>query len=242
MQCVQPSLGPRGAVNFRRTSHHTIVIRSLRHLCAVAILLAACHRSKAPDDASPVEQPVRPLAQLASQRVIVTPTYFLVAGDPLGWAAQFPKGREYLRTVDDELATVLAERGLKSQWLYPADLVRATRANPTYAVDPYTLGANILRGPDVVSGTRLADPLATQIRTMIALQEGARAILVPVEVHFERAGTTGQGVAVLKVALLDGRLGDVRWIGTVRSDPAPAYSRAVLTSLAAHFADLFTAP
>jgi hypothetical protein len=206
-------------------------------------LLTACHHGPTSEEASgPIEQQVRPLAQLASQRVIVTPTYYLVAGDPLGWAAQITKGREYLRTFDEEIATVLAERGLKSQWISPADLVRATRANPTYSVDPYTIGANILRGSDVVSGTRLADPLATQVRTMIALQEGARAILVPVEIHFESVGTAGKGIAVLKVALLDGRLGDVRWIGTVRSDPAPAPSRAVLTSLAAHFADLFTAP
>lgn len=239
---MQPSLGPRSTVNFRRTSHHTIVTRSLRQLCVFAILLAACHGSTPVEEASPVEQPVRPLAQLASQRVIVTPTYYLVGGDALGWAAQLPKGREYLRSVDDEIAAVLAERGLKSQWLYTADLMRATRANPTYAIDPYTLGANILRGKDVVSGTRLADPLATQLRTMIALQEGARAVLVPVEVRFEKAAVAGQGVVALRVALLDGRLGDVRWIGTVRSDPAPTYSRAVLTSLAAHFADLFTAP
>jgi len=218
------------------------VNRSIRQLCVFAILLAACHGSKPEEEATPVVEPVRPLAALASQRVIVTPTYYLVANDPLGWAAQLPKGREYLRTVDDEIATVLGERGLKSQWLYPADLMRAMRANPTYAVDPYTMGANILRSPNVVSGMRLSDPLATQVRTMIALQEGARAVLVPVEVRFEKAGTTGQGVAVLKVALLDGRLSDVRWIGTVKSDPAPAYSKAVLTSLATHFADLFTAP
>jgi hypothetical protein len=219
------------------------VHRSLRLLCCSAILLTACQHGQKPEEASaPVEQPLRPLAQLASQRVIVTPTYYLSTGDQLGWAAQIAKGRDYLRTFDDEIATVLAERGLKSQWISPADLVRATRANPTYAVDPYSLGANILRGSDVVSGTRLADPLATQVRTMIALQEGARAILVPVEIHFEKSGTAGQGIAVLKVALLDGRLGDVRWIGTVRSDPAPALSRAVLTNLAAHFADLFTAP
>ncbi|MEP6730788.1 MAG: hypothetical protein ABJE10_09125 [bacterium] len=218
--------------------------RTLRPLWIFAILLAACHHAPSSEEASsaPVEQPVRPLAQLASQRVIVTPTYYLVTGDPLGWAAQVPKGREYLRTFDDEVTTVLADRGLKSQWIYPADLVRATKANPTYGVDPYSLGANILRGSDVVSGTRLADPLATQLRTMIALQEGARAVLVPVEIHFEKVGSTGQGVAALKVALLDARLGDVRWIGTVRSDPAPAFSRAVMTSLAGHFADLFTAP
>jgi len=209
----------------------------------LAILLTACsHGQKAEEAAGPVEQPLRPLAQLASQRVIVTPTYYLATGDQLGWSAQITKGRDYLKSFDDEIATVLAERGLKTQWLLPADLVRATKANPTYAVDPYTLGANILRSKDVVSGTRLADPLATQVRTMIALQEGARAILVPVEIHFEKSPEAGQGIAVLKVALLDGRLGDVRWIGTVRSDPTPAPSRALLTNLAAHFADLFTAP
>ena len=95
-----------------------------------------------------------------------------------------------------------------------------------------------------MSGTRLGDPLVTQLRTMIALQEGARAVLVPVELRFEKVDKIApdQGVAVLKVALLDGRLGDVRWIGSVRSDPAPALSRAVLTSLAAHFADLVTTP
>lgn len=243
MTRVNPSLARSRRVSFRHTSHHTIVHRPLRHLCILAILIAGCHHAPAADESStPVEQPLRPLAQLASQRVIVTPSYYLVTGDQLGWGAQIPKARDYLRTFDEELANILAERGLKSQWLYPADLLRATRANPTYAVDPYTLGANILRGSEVVSGTRLVDPLATQLRTMIALQEGARAVLVPVEIHFEKAGATGQGVAALKVALLDGRLGDVRWIGTVRSDPAPALSRAVLATLAAHFADLFTAP
>jgi hypothetical protein len=241
---VNPSLAQGRPVSFLHTSHHINVHRSLRQFSLLTILVAGgCHSAKPSDDPSaPAEQPVRPLAQLASQRVIVTPTYYLATGDALGWAAQIPKGRDYLRSFDDEVATVLADRGLKSQWTYPADLLRATKANPTYGVDPYTLGANILRGSDVVSGTRLIDPLATQLRTMIALQEGARAVLVPVEIRFEKAGATGMGVAALKVALLDGRLGDVRWIGMVRSDPAPALSRAVLTSLASRFADLFTAP
>jgi hypothetical protein len=240
---VNPSLAQRRPVSFPHTSHHIIVHRSLRQLSLLTILVAGgCHSAKPSEDSAPAEQPVRPLAQLASQRVIVTPTYYLVTNDALGWGAQIPKGREYLRSFDEEIATVLADRGLKSQWIYPADLLRATKANPTYGVDPYSLGANILRGSDVVSGTRLIDPLATQLRTMIALQEGARAVLVPVELRFEKVGSTGMGVAALKVALLDGRLGDVRWIGMVRSDPAPALSRAVLTSLASRFADLFTAP
>ncbi len=184
---------------------------------------------------------MRPLSQLAAQRVIVTPTYTLVTGDPMGWSAGIPKSRDYLRSLDDEIASALGERGLRAQWIYPADLVRAMKGSPTYATDPYSLGAGILRNPGVVSGTRLGDPLATQLRTMIALQEDARAVIVPVELRFEKL-VTGQGDAVLKVALLDGRLGDVRWIGSVHSDPAPQLSRAVLSSLAAHLADLIAAP
>ena len=134
-----------------------------------------------------------------------------------------------------------AERGLKSQWIYPPDLVRAARSNPTYAVDPYTTGVNVLRAAAIKSGSRYGDPLATQLRTMIALQNDARAVLVPVELRFEKL-PSGQGVAVLKVAMLDARLSDVRWIGTVRSEPSPTLSRAVLTSVAARFADLITAP
>lgn len=181
------------------------------------------------------------MAQLAAQRVVLTPAYSLLGGDVLGWAASIPRSRDYLRTLDDEIATALAERGLKSQWVYPPDLVRAAKTNPTYAVDPYTLGVNVLRSTSVVSGTQLGDPLVTQLRTMIALQEGVRAVVVPVELRFEKL-PTGKGVAALRVALLDGRLGDVRWVGTVHSDPADSLSRAVLTSVAAHFADLITAP
>ena len=139
------------------------------------------------------------------------------------------------------MAKELGLRGLEKQWTWPADLVRASKGNPTYAVDPYALGASVLRAPGVASGMRLGDPLATQLRTMVALQEDARAVIIPVELRFDRTAA-GPGVAVLRVALLDGRLGDVRWIGTVRSDTASSYSRAVLASVAAHLADLITAP
>ena len=216
--------------------------RAIRQLWSLAIVLVACHGGQKPaDEPEAVLQPLRPLANLAAQRVIVTPAFSLALGDPLGWAAQVPKSRDFLRSLDDEIAAALGERGLKSQWIYPADLVRATKGSPTYAVDPYTLGVNVLRNPGIVSGSPVGDPLASQLRTMIALQDGARAVLIPVELRFEKL-PTGQGVAALRVALMDGRLGDVRWIGTVRSDPAIQPSRAVLATLAAHFADLITAP
>lgn len=216
--------------------------RTFRQISLFALLLAACHRGKPADEASaPIEPPARPLAQLAAQRVILVPAFSLAATDPMGWGASIAKSRDYLKTLDDELETALGERGLKKQWIYPAGLVRAVRANPTYAVDPYSLGTNALRNPNLVSGAKLGDPLATQLRTMVALQEDGRAVLVPVELRFEQQ-PSGQGVAALRVVLIDGRLADVRWVGTVRSDPDKTLSRAMLTSLATHFADLITAP
>ena len=189
-----------------------------------------------------MEPSIRPLAQLAAQHVVVTPTHSLRVIDPLGWVPKAPKPRDLLKALDDDIATTLGERGLKSQWVYPPDLVRAMRANPSYAIDPYALGVSPLRNPAVVSGSQLGDPLATQLRTMIALQEGVRAVLLPVELRFEGDKASGHGLAVLRVALVDGRLGDVRWIGDVKSDSAPAYSRAVITNLASHLADLIAAP
>jgi hypothetical protein len=181
----------------------------------------------------------RPLAALAGQRVVVAPAYRVREADPLGWAAQIPRSREYLRTLDDAIGAELAERGLKTQWVYPADLVRAMRRSPTYAVDPYTLAADPLRNPNVGPGAKLGDPLATQIRTMVALHD-SRAVLLPVELRFEKE-RSGQGIAVLHLALLDGRLGEVRWIGDVRSEPSTTLSPALLASLAGHLADLITA-
>jgi hypothetical protein len=213
--------------------------RVLIPLCAA--LVVACHGGSKTEEPGPVEIPIRPLATLASQRVIVTPAFSIRPGDPMGWAAALPRGKEYLRTLDAEIERELDERGLKSQWYFPPDLVKAARANPTYAADPYSLGVNVLRSESVVSGTRFGDPLTTQLRTMVALHEGARAVLVPVEVHFEKVAADKQ-VAVLRVVFVDGRLGDVRWAGNVRSDPATAFSPEVTKTLVTHFADLIAAP
>lgn len=217
---------------------------STRWLILASLALASCGGSRSsPEAPTTADIPaVRPLAQLAAQRVILTPAFSLATGEALGWSAKVASSRDFLRMVDDELGIALAGRGLRTQWIYPADLVQAARANPTYAADPYSLGVNVLRNPAVKSGDRLGNPLITQLRTMIALHNDARAVLVPVEVRFQPAAATGQGVASLRLALLDGRLGDVRWIGTVRSEAADSLSRAVVTSLAAHVADLITAP
>lgn len=156
----------------------------------------------------------------------------------MGWSSQIPRSRELLRALDSAIAGELAQRGLEKQWVYPADLARSTRANPTYAVDPYALAVEPLRNPNVAPGGKIGDPLATQLRTIIALQD-SRAVLLPVELRFEK-DKSGQGIAILRAVLVDARIGDVRWTGEATSDPSPTFSRALLASVASHFADLIT--
>jgi hypothetical protein len=214
----------------------------LRLLVSLTLVLAACRGQSGAETTPPPQPPVRPLAPLAAQQVIVAPAHSLREVDALGWTAQIPRSRDYLRSLDTVIEAELTARGLGRQWVYPAALVRAQRASPSYAIDPYTLAANTLRNANVVAGTRLGDPLVTQLRTMVALQESARAVLMPVELRFEKDSKTGQGTAVLRLALLDGRLGEVRWIGDVKSEPSATFSNALLTSVAGKVADLITAP
>ena len=176
-----------------------------------------------------------------SQQVVVAPTQMLRETDALGWTAQGPRSRELLRARDDSIRAELAARGVDRQWVFPEAVERASKLNPTYAVDPYRLDARGLANPKVVAGDRVGGALATQLRTMVALQESARAVLLPAELRFDRL-PSGEGAAVLHVAVIDARMGDIRWIGDVRSDSSPTFSRALLSSLAAHLADLISAP
>ena len=208
-----------------------------RLLCCLPIVLA-CGGQQASQ--TPASAPVvnRPLASLAGQRVVLTPVYRLREGDAMGWAAQIPRSRELLRALDSAIAGELAERGLEKQWVYPADLARSMRASPTYTVDPHALAIEPLRNPNLTTGGKIGDPLATQLRTIIALHD-SRAVLLPVELRFDR-DKSGQGIAVLRAVLVDGRIGDVRWTGEVSSDPSPTFTRSLLASLAGRFADLVT--
>jgi hypothetical protein len=214
---------------------------TLRHLCSLSVILAACASPSGGPESSPIAAPIRPLASLITQQVVVTPLNSLREVDALGWAQQIPRSRLFMRDFDDALEAELGARGLKSRWVFPDALVRAGRINPAYAVDPYTIAASPLRGDKVAADARLADPLASQLRTMIALQESARVILIPVELRFDKMAD-GRGVAVVRLALVDGRLSEVRWMGDVSSAPAATFSRDLLTSLVAHTADLIAAP
>jgi hypothetical protein len=202
-------------------------------------LIAACSR-RADSDSQIAPLPNRPLAGLAGQQVIVIPTHYLRPGDSLGWAAAIDRPRLLLSDVDDELGFALGERGFRTRWVLPDQLVRSAQRNQPHSPDPRALAAEGLRPlARRRSDGQLGEPLASQLRALVALH-GGRYALFPVELRFEKIGDAGR--AVLHVLLLDARLSRVTWGGDVKGDTASKYGRGLIASAANNLADLIAAP
>jgi len=141
-----------------------------------------------------------------------------------------PRLTEVARTQDADIADAFRERGIKT-WILPSGLDSAYRRNPTYATDPHTLAEEPLRSPTLNGDQRLPEPIATQLRTIVALHDDTRLVLAPVELRLE-ATTAGAGRGVLRLVLVDARTSSVRWVGDVTSDPAPAFGPSITASIA----------
>jgi hypothetical protein len=202
-----------------------------RTLTLLVILAAAC-RGKPAQPAAP-EPLEHALSGLAAQRVAVLPTYIARVVPELKWSIGRPA--ELQRTLDADILSALDERGLRAVWIFPDDLVQSYRRNPTYATDPYQLAEEPLRSPALAVDARLPEPLASQIRTLIAFHQDARFVLAPVELRVEADGNKG-GRGVLRLVLMDARLSNVRWIGEVSSVTTESFGPVIPASIAARIA------
>jgi hypothetical protein len=209
-----------------------------RLLTLLALASTACRAPKQPAMAAPPPD-VRPLAAFAAQRVAVAPAQRLRLADSAAWGAQVASPRDYLGALDSAFSAALAERGMGSAWALPADVERAARRNAAYAADPHALAVGALVPRRTPPPVDLTEPLASQLRTLVALAD-ARYAFVPVELRFEKGA--GAGRAVVHVALLDARAAQVTWSGDVAGDTASTLSPALAASAAVRLADLIVAP
>jgi hypothetical protein len=214
---------------------------TLRSFGGIALFtIAACGGSGNKPGSTAPEPEQHPLAGLAGTGAILTPVYTLRTATEASGIVQMGSTRDVLRLLDDDIAAALADRGLKTGWILPEDLALSFRRNPTYAPDPYALAMEPLRSPAFTPGARLPEPLASQLRTMIALHENARAVLLPIELRFDRDASGGAARATLKVAVVDPRFSEAKWVGTVRGDTASADVHVLARSVARGLADLIT--
>ena len=212
-------------------------MRRTTFLTVLAAYAAACGGSKPTEQPAPLQS--RPLAGLVGTHVVVLPTHYL-RPDSVGAAAQLTRPKETLAAVDSAIERALSARGFSANWAFPPALARSARRNAGYVADPYALAGQRLRPLAHTLDNELHEPLATQIRGIVAMND-ARFAVFPVELRFESAAN-GMVRPVLRVALLDGRTSSVRWAGDIRGAAGAQLDAAMLESLASSFADLVAAP
>jgi hypothetical protein len=216
--------------------------RSLRIAGVFSLALALCAASahtlqaqqKKPDAAA---KPQPPLSPMASQHVMVLPVQLLRA-DSGAWVDQ-GKWEKFRRELDDSIGSAIANRGVGKTWKYAADVAKIAKRNPEYVNDVYSMGVQPMRAVKYKIGEPIPDLFNNNLRLLIGIAD-TRYVLLPVEIWFARKGE--QQIAVLKLAMVDGRGGSFVWMGEVGTDPATSYTPALINSLAARVADLVAAP
>ena len=166
-------------------------------LAIAASALSATAQSATQQDAPPEEGSHTPLAVMTGRKLIVLPAQYVLQFDSLGWAAQIPDVQEYLASFDAELTFALTDRGLKNAWVMSTKLPGEYKRMPDYMADPYHLAAEWLRfpGPKKLV-VYLPDPLAGQLRSILAVNDRAEYVLFPIEIRFLPApdGSGGRGL------------------------------------------------
>lgn len=177
-----------------------------------------------------------PLAGIVGQNIVIAPVQGFRMPAEVGWQS-VPASRPLLSHLDSVFADTLKSRVGNTGWVYADGLLRAAANNPTYATDPRSLAVVPLRALGLKAGDRLPEPLASQLRTMIALQD-ARLVLIPTDLTIERT-PEGLGRPVVRLVLVDPRMSVVRWIGRVTGNDSPAFTPEIPAILATRLADFF---
>lgn len=207
----------------------------MRRLALSCLLSAAFIACGGPPKTAP-EPAEHSLANLAAQRIALLPTYAIRVVPGLTWGG-IGRPSDLQTTLDADILAAFDERGLRKTWIFPAELEQSHRRNMSYVPDPFGLAEEALRSPALKLETRLPEPLASQIRSLVALHDDVRYVIAPVELRLEKAGIGGTGGrGVLRVVLVDARLSEVRWIGEFASDTLQAFSPAITAGIASKFA------
>jgi hypothetical protein len=184
-----------------------------------------------------------PLSPFTGRKVVVLPASYVQQGDSLGWAAQIEDMNAYLRSFDAELEFALKDRHLAKVWVMSSKLPAEYKRNSDYMADPFELAGEWLRFPGPAKKVEfLPDPLASQVRSILSMNERAEYVLYPVEIRFIPSADGKGGLAALRAVVLDPRRNKMDWMGDVYSEPTAKFSPALLASLAEHLADLFATP
>lgn len=179
-----------------------------------------------------------PLAAMASRPVLVLPVQYIAFSDSLSWKQQLPLTAQFLTALDDSIAASLGDRGLRNSWTFAPAITTSARRNTGMTADPHALAAESLRRLVKAGDDPVSEPLASQIRSLVALRD-ARYVVLPVILRFENQNAGARGSLLLY--LIDTRTSRIHWSGKVASDVSRNFSPAIAGSIAERLADLVVA-
>ena len=206
-------------------------------ILGLTLVTVACGGSK-PESTTPAPETM-PLSGIVGQNIVIAPVQSLRMTSDIGWT--MPAPRAVLSRLDSVIADTLRVRVANQAWVYADGVVKSAANNPTYATDPRALAINPLRAPTLKLGDRLPEPLASQLRTMIAFHD-VRLVLLPVDVTIQRTegvGGRNNGQPIMNLVLVDPRSSVVRWIGRISGPESAAFTPSIYATLATRLADLF---
>ncbi len=215
-------------------------------IAAATALGCAGAATAAKEQPEPVQ--AMPLAAMASRPVVVLPVQYIAFSDSLSWirdstftfasTGTIPAPRpQFLTAVDDSIGAALGARGLRS-WTFAPAIVASARRNMGMTADPHSLAAERLRRQVKAGDDPVSEPLASQIRSLVALRD-ARYVILPAILRFENRGSGARGS--LLVYLIDTRTSRIAWSGQVSSDVSRKFSWTIAGSVAERLADLVVA-
>jgi hypothetical protein len=212
---------------------------------ALAILCGCASAAPAPkDQTAPVKSA---LSGMLGRPLLIFPAQYLGVSTPAGQFELSMMNRDLLGILDEELADAFRKRGVRSSWTFAPEIVAAAMRNNGMVQDPRELAAQSIRRVQP-GDTPLPEPLGTQIRQLVALQEGRYALL-PIEVDVDNR--PGRAEGILRLMLIDSRTARVVWADAIDS-PAPTDVpaadllsgfgfRKLARALATRFADMVVA-
>ena len=218
-----------------RLKRTALAIALIATIAGAAALVGCAGAANAPkDEPSPVQG--APLASMAGRPVLVLPIQYIVFPDSLQFKDQLGPAAQFLTVLDDSIAASLGDRGLRS-WTFAPAITASARRNMGMTADPHLLAAERLRRLVKPGDDPVSEPLASQIRSLVALREG-RYVILPSIIRFESRVTGARGTVLLY--LIDTRTSRIAWSGEVGSDFSNRFAM-IAGSLAQRIADLVVA-
>ncbi|MEP6904806.1 MAG: hypothetical protein ABI875_01910 [Gemmatimonadales bacterium] len=202
-----------------------------------AAMLGCAGAASAPKD-GPLPLQSAPLASMAGRPVLVFPIQLQVINSDLHIVSDAPKPPpvDFLGAFDDSIAAALGERGL-SNWTFASGITASAKRNAGMTADPHVLAVGKLQRLVKAGDDPLGQPLATQIRSLVALRD-ARYVILPSIIRFENREGGVRGSLLLY--LIDTRTSRITWSGEMISDVSSRFP-AIAGSLAQRIADLVVA-